>query len=223
MEEEATSPARRQSETCEPVIIDKSLGAIRKENNGSYHCIYHKKSNKCDLCKHTIESRTVFSSHFKVKHSIAGRNIHLPATQKLKLKWFIYLEECVHPEGTYQYVGSTESMTHRWANTKSKIKLIASGQNVKPGTGLEKHVKNGCSQYSGPDLNHVRISLLEQFNTTEAKLQTSSHEGGPGCQCTQCKALKSLEDKWICRMGTYHGKFGLNERDEVSNKARATY
>ena len=124
-----------------------SFEATNKNTNGSYHCDYFKRTSKCDLCGHINETRTVFSSHFKVKHSIAGHNVHLPATQKVKTKWFIYLEECEHPEGIYQYVGSTDSMTHRWANTKSKCKSISRGENVKSGTGLEKHVKNGCSQF----------------------------------------------------------------------------
>ena len=132
------------------------------------------------------EGRTVFSSHFRIKRYIAGHNVHLPATQKIKTKWFIYLEECEHPEGTYQYVGSTDSMTHRWANTKSKCKSISTNPNVKPGTGLERHIKAGCSQFQWPELHHIKVSLLEQFNTTESKLQTSSHVAGPGCQCNQC-------------------------------------
>ena len=59
------------------------------------------------------ESRNVLSSHFNVNYNIAGHNVHLPATKKLKTKWFVYMEECKHPEGTYQYVGSTDSMTLR--------------------------------------------------------------------------------------------------------------
>ena len=134
------------------------------------------------------------SSHFKVYHSIASHNVHLPATYKPKLKWLVYLEECIHPEGTFQYVGSTDSMTHRWANTKSKIVGIVSGKVTKPGTGLEKHYKKGCSQYSGPALSNVRVTLLEQYNTTEEKLTAASHQEGPDCQCSQCKTLKRIED-----------------------------
>ena len=223
VEEEVTRPAGGQSRASEPANREAELGARRKEINGCYHCNYHQRSGKCDLCKHISETRTVFSTHFKVKHSIAGNNVHLQATQKPKLRWFVYLEECIHPEGTFQYVGSTDSMTHRWANTKSKINALATGANLKTGTGLEKHIQKGCSQYSGPELSHIRVSLLEQFITTENRLQSASHGGGPGCQCSQCRALKSMEDKWICRMGTYHGKYGLNERDEITNKTRATY
>ena len=131
MEEEATGPSAGKESVCEPTV---------KTVNGTYHCENFKKNSKCDLCSHICESRTVLSSHFKVKHSIAGHNVHLPASQKVKTKWFVYLEQCQHPKGTYQYVGSTDSMTHRWANTKSKCKLIASDSNAQPATGLKKNI-----------------------------------------------------------------------------------
>ena len=154
---------------------------------------------------------------------IAGNNTHLPATQALKLKWFIYLEECTHPEGTFQYVGSTDSMTHRWANSKSKIISLANGSTTKPGTGLENHFKEGCSQYKGADLSAVRITLLENMIVSEEELRASIHQAGPGCRCNLCEKLKNMEDKWICRLGTFHGTFGLNERDEARRRARGSY
>ena len=39
----------------------------------------------------------------------------------------------------------------------------------------------------------------------------------------KCEKLKELEDKWICRLGTFHGQFGLNERDEMKMKNRVGY
>ena len=99
-----------------------------------------------------IERREVFSSHFRRIHAMAGRNYHPPSSRKLKLRWFVYLEECVHPNETFQYVGSTNSITQRWSNTKSVINSMQLRNNVQPGTGLETHFKNGCSQYSGPEL-----------------------------------------------------------------------
>ena len=113
---------------------------MEPQRNGTYHCEYFIKSKKCDVCQHMVESNHVYSHHYKVKHSIAGNNVHLKATENLKLCWFIYLKECIHPEGNYQYVGSTNSVTERWANTKSKC--LARN---KEGTGLEKHYKEGCS------------------------------------------------------------------------------
>ena len=55
-----------------------------KKLNGTYHCEYHKKSFKCDVCSHMSESRTVLSSNVNVNHTVAGHNVNLPATQKLK-------------------------------------------------------------------------------------------------------------------------------------------
>ena len=215
-------PSSRQDATSLPADSSSSSSSRPKIINGSYHCDYHKKSGKCDVCKHMEEKRNVLSSHFNIPHSIAGHNTHLPATQKPKLKWFIYLEECIHPEGIYQYVGSTDSMTHRWANTKSKINAITAGKDVKPGTGLTKHVKKGCSVFT-QGMNNVRITLLEHFTTSTESLEQSSHQEGPGCRCCECNKLKDLEDKWISRLGTYHGQFSLNDRDEITRKTRVNY
>ena len=106
-------------------------------------------------------------------------------------------------------------MTDRWANTKSKI-----NNDKKPGTGLEIHYKEGCSQNFGPDLASVRVTLLEHMDTTNEKLLHSNPKPGPGCRCDECRKLKSMEDKWICRMGSYHGVHGLNDRNEITNKVR---
>ena len=163
------------------------------------------------------ESNHVHSSHYKVNHAIAGNNIHLKATENPKLRWFIYLKECIHPEGNYQYVGSTNSVTERWANTKSKC--LARN---KEGTGLEKHYKEGCSAFH-PNLANLRISLLEHYDTTEQLLQSSNHRPGPGCVCQECEKLKDLESKWIHRLGTLHGHFGLNNRLELNSQSRSGY
>ena len=80
VEEEVTWPARGQNEASEPANMEQELGAIKKQINGSYHCQYHRRTEKCDFCKHITEGRSVFSSHFKVKHSIAGNNVHLKAS-----------------------------------------------------------------------------------------------------------------------------------------------
>ena len=68
-----------------------------------------------------------------------------------------------------------------------------------------------------------KLVYLSSLTLQKKKLQAASHVAGAGCQCSQCLLLKKMEDKWICRMGTYHGEFGLNERDEISNRARASY
>ena len=154
-----------------------------------------------------VERREVQSNHFDRKHAISGRNIHLAASNKLNLRWFFYLEECIHPTGTYQYVGSTTSMTQRWSNTKSVINSMQTRGNVQPGTRLETHFKKSCSQYSGPSLRHVKIALLEHFDTTEEKLTIANHKPGAGYGLSQCERLKLLKDKWITRMGSNHGQW----------------
>ena len=96
------------------------------------------------------------------------------------------------------------------------------GRSTKAGTGLECHYKAGCSEYD-EDLKSVRVTLLEHMNTTDQALMASGHQAGPGCRCSQCNKLKDLEDKWICRLGTFHGQFGLNERDEIRRRARGSH
>ena len=117
-----------------------------------------------------------------------------------------------------QYVGPTNSGTERWANTKSKC--LASN---KEGTGLEKHFKDGCSVIQRPNLDNLKISLLEHYDTTLQLLESANHQPGPGCVCRECNHLKEVESKWIHRLGTLHGQFGLNNRLELHTKSRAAY
>ena len=56
--------------------------------NGSYHCKSYKQKQKCDVCSYMVETSYVTSYHFRRKHAIHGRNIHLPAGQKNKMSWF---------------------------------------------------------------------------------------------------------------------------------------
>ena len=195
------------------------IGAMLPANlqrNGSYHCELFKRTNKCDVCDHMEETTSVLSSHFKRKHAIAGHNVHLKATTKVKLRWFVYLQECVHPEGVFQYVGSTNHITERWANTKSKCNAGNTD-----GSGMEKHFKSGCSANKTVNLENVKITILEHFDTTLVKLTNFNHKPGPACRCRECESLKNMEDKWIFRLGTIFGQFGLNSRNEVTNKARS--
>ena len=163
-----------------------------------------------------METRSVPSMHFRVNHSISGHNIHLQATQKQKLRWFIYLEE--DTECHLQYVGSTNSMTHRWANTKKMCNDRKSN-----GTGLENHFLDGCPNDTGKDKLNVNITLLEHMDVTADEIRNQNHKEGPGCRCTLCEKLKELENKWICRMGTMHEPHGLNMRDEIKRKSRCAF
>ena len=109
-----------------------------------------------------METRSVLSMHFEVNHSVSGHNIHLPATQKQKLRWFVYLEE--DTKCKLQYVGYTTSMTHRWANTKKMCNDKKSS-----GTGLENHFKDGCPNDTGKNKDHVNITLLEHLDITSKR------------------------------------------------------
>ena len=106
-------------------------------------------------------------------------NVHLQATEKPKLKWFDYLEEYV--SWSLQYVGSTNLMTHRLANTKEKC----NDRNAS-GTGLETHLKAGCPYDTGAEKSHMKITLLEHMAITHDELKEHKHRDSPGCRCNLC-------------------------------------
>ena len=185
--------------------------------NGSYHCPAYKTKGRCDVCSHMVETSTIYSQYFKRRFAIHGHNVHLPAAHKNKLRWFVYCCEDTHCN--LQYVGSTTDVCKRWASTK---KACLDCDSV--GTGLYKHFKNGCPGGSGGgDLKHLRWTLLDFIDTTQEKLVRVGHQGGPKCRCSECQRLKNVEDKWICRMGTFYGTNGLNTRDEIKARSRVNF
>ena len=190
-------------------------GADGERWNGSYHCENYKKTSKCDLCSHMVETSFVTSYHFQRRFAIHGRNIHLKASMKNKMVWFIYL---IHDtECLLLYVGSTIDPCKRWSSTKSAC------QNRKvSNTGLYSHFKDGCPTHlETGNLNHLTITLIDSMTTSEEKLTDAGHTGGVQCRCSECEKLKSIEDKWICRLGSFHN--GLNTRDEIKNRDRVNF
>ena len=87
--------------------------------NGSYHCQQFKSKGKCDTCSHMVETSAVTSFYFNRRFAIHGHNVHLPASQKDKHRWFVYL--CEDLACTLQYVGSTTDVCARWASTKKSM------------------------------------------------------------------------------------------------------
>ena len=185
--------------------------------NGSYHCQLYKTKGKCDVCSYMEETSCVYSYYFNKRFAIHGRNIHLPASQKNKHRWFVYL--CEDMACQLLYVGSTTDVCGRWANTK---KACLDGDSTN--TGLYKHFNNGCPAYNGNgDLSHLRWTLIDFVDTTAELLTASGHVGGPKCRCSECERLKKQEDKWICRLGTFYGVNGLNTRDEIKSRSRVNF
>ena len=184
---------------------------------GSSHAEMFKAKGRCDICSHMVETSTIYSPYFTRKFAIHGRNIHLPATQKNKHTWFFYC--CEDTACSLIYVGSTSDVCKRWANTK-KACLDKNSNN----TGLYKHFKDGCPANNGArDLSHLRWTLVDHMETSEEKLIRAGHQGGAQCRCVECSRLKELEDKWICRLGSFHGVNGLNSRDEIKSRTRVNY
>ena len=111
-------------------------GGAASRWNGSYHCPSFKQKKKCDVCSHMVETSTIYSPYFKQKFAIHGHNVHLPAAQRNKLKWFVY---CVEDLAcNLVYVGSTTDICKRWASTK---KACLDCDSVR--TGLYKHFRDG--------------------------------------------------------------------------------
>ena len=80
----------------------------------------------------------------------------------------------------------------------------------------------GCPNDPGREKETLDFTLIDFYNTTQAKLAKAGHEPGPKCRCTECENLKSLEDKWIIRLGTFY-EHGLNSRNEIKTKARGDW
>ena len=162
------------------------------------------------------ETTFVKSIFYRRKHAVHGHLVHLKPSQKVKLRWFVYLLEdllCLK-----QYIGSTTDICGRWSNTKSACNKADSDR-----TGLYKHFRDGCPNDTGQEKSHIRLTLVDYYDTTEDRLRLAGHEPGPQCRCVECNGLKRVEDKWILRMGTFHGDSGLNARNEFTAVARGNY
>ena len=84
-------------------------------------------------------------------------------------------------------------------------------------TGLYSHFKDGCPTHlETGNLEHLTITRIDRMTTSEEKLEDAVHTGGVQCRCSECERLKSIEDKWICRLGSFHQN-GLNTRDEIKS------
>ena len=196
---------------------DNSGGDEGARYNGSYHCKSYKEKRKCDVCSYMMETSFVTSYYFNRRFAIHGRNIHLPAGQKKKLKWFVYL---VHDtKCQLLYVGSTTDVCNRWSTTKS----ACLGRN-KSNTGLYKHFMEGCPEHIDKgNVKHLTWTIIDFIETSDEKLEDAGHVGGVGCRCNECQRLKDQEDKWICRLGTFHPPNGLNSRDEIKARSRVNF
>ena len=167
------------------------------------------------MCSHMVETSTITSPYFGRKFAIHGRNIHLPAAQRRKLQWFVYVVEDI--ACGLVYVGSTVDVCSRWAQTK-KACLDENNGN----TGLYKHFRDGCPNNTG-DLSHLRWTLVDHIEVTQEQLTNVGHQGGAKCRCSECIRLKTVEDKWICRLGSFYGGGGLNTRDEIKARSRVNF
>ena len=192
-------------------------GAQGGGDSGSYYCDKFRQGKSCDACLHLQRETTCVKSMYNQRtFAIHGHLTHLPASQKTKLRWFVYLLEDL--SCMLQYVGSTIDVCSRWSSTKSALNKANSNS-----TGLYKHFMDGCRNDTGLSKSHIRLTLIDFLDTTEEKLAAAAHQPGPQCKCTECKKLLKTENKWILRLGTFYGLTGLNTRDEVKSDVRGNY
>ena len=64
--------------------------------------------------------------------------------------------------------------------------------------------------------------MIDFMDTTIEKLQRANHRKG-NCKCTECDSLRRIENKWIMRLGTFHGECGLNARNIINTGVRVQY
>ena len=102
-------------------------------------------------------------------------------------------------------------MCKRWASTTKKACLY-------------KHFMSGCPGNIGDGkLEHLWWTLVDSMGATEERLTTAGHVCGRSCRCSECQRLKEIEDKWICRVGSFYGSSGLNTRDEIKSRPEWIY
>ena len=96
--------------------------------------------------------------------------VHLPASQKSKYRWIVYL--CEDTACKLLDVGSTMDVCGRWANTKKACR----DRNL-DNTGLYKHFLNGCPADNGTgDLSHLRWTLVDFIDTSAELLAKAEHQ-----------------------------------------------
>ena len=156
----------------------------------------------------------VVSKHFNTRHAVRGHLVHAPREKAFKDRWFIYQIYDEHCEKAY--VGSTVDMYGRWSKHKSDCNRGSTA------TGLSAHFAMGCPGDTGRDKANLSVTLLDYLDVTEEQVQAAQH-GGVGCVCDLCKKLKTMEDNWIMKLGSFYHPFGLNKRDEIKSKVRSKY
>ena len=95
-------------------------------------------------------------------------------------------------------------------------------KSIPKGVGHRLRLTNSTNQTFRENVN-VRVTFLEHYYTSKEAIKEANHKPGPGCVCSECDRLKQLEAKWILRLGSLHGHFGLNHRSEVHCKFRASF
>ena len=160
-----------------------------------------------------VEKDLIESFHFGTSSKIHGHLSHDQSfTDNEIVRWYIYSIEDIPCH--LKTIGSTTDPAARWRTHKS----TCNSQNSNS-TGLSKHFKEGCPNDTGREKETLDFTLIDHYDTTKTKLIKANHEPGPKCRCSECEHLKSIEDSWIIKLGTFYDH-GLNSRNEIKARSR---
>ena len=164
------------------------------------------------MCSHMKPTDSVYSYHFGTKIKVHGRLSHDVSPPGF-IRWYIYVIEDMPCQ--LLYCGSTQNPVARFSSHKSSCN---NGQSK--ASGLAKHFMNGgCPYDPGRGKETLNFTLVDHMDTTAEKLSAVGHTGGAYCDCSECRKLKILEDKFMLRLGSLYS-YGLNTREEIQRKTR---
>ena len=92
-----------------------------------------------------------------------------------------------------------------WKLLGQQLTQLPDGEPINPPVTQENQIQQAC--------------LIDYYDTSKTKLIKANHEPGPKCRCSECEHLKSIEDSWIIKLGTFY-EHGLNTRNEIKARSR---
>ena len=151
------------------------------------------------------ETNFVKSFHFGTKHGIWKHLAHDKIPNNV-VRYWIYAIDDPCPQ---LYVGYNTNILGRFATHKN----TANSKNSNT-TGLAKHFQEGCPNDNNDKRKMMlNITLLDCYDTTREKLRNARHKS-KYCDCSECRAARRIEDKWVARLGSMFGNSGLNSKED---------
>ena len=70
------------------------------------------------------------------------------------------------------------------------------------------------------------LKYVDSTMQNSQNLQPTIYDWPPGWSQVSVQGMyqtETVEDKWICRLGSFHGSSGLNTRDEIKASPRVNF